>query len=156
MREQDAEEYWDFEDEPEEGIEVEWEFDLDAKPLFEVPLFLGIRFVEEEVAEEETEEETQEDWVEVNLDLHKRIAVASTIEQALSGAVWVHKKMDYGVQSFYVTKVISKPLEDSGEYWLYVELTERHGGRPSFHVPLHQFLEQCKPLSDLTFRDYDA
>jgi len=131
-------------------------------PQLTIPTFFFFSRTKKSAAKKEPEEFDYDDWVDVNIEAHKRILVAETIERALASTIWAHREIEPEYQSFYVTSVVSREVEDmdgdvvEGEYWLFVELTERNREREPFHIVLHQFLEECYALGDLTFSDFDA
>jgi hypothetical protein len=94
------------------------------------------------------------DWAQD--EFNKRTAVADCVEAGLASSVWASRLYDEeipGATRYYVVSVAVRD-HDKG-FWLYVEIQATDSVRKVF-LPLHEFLEQCWPVDDLTFVDYDA
>ena len=104
------------------------------------------------------DELTEEEEAEVEQEFNKQVAVAECIESALASCVWGNRALEReapGMKRYYVVGIGIQDRENEGEFWLYVKL-QPVDERRTFHLPLHEFLEQCYPLRDLTFTDFHA
>jgi len=100
---------------------------------------------------EEVIEEVDEDW-------ERKQEVAAVIQAGLASVVWANRESEDlapGDLQYIVKDVFPKDMED-GTYWILVRLAHRWGDMPDFVVSLHDLLERCFPLGDLTYTDYDA
>jgi hypothetical protein len=106
--------------------------------------------------EEEEEEHVEEEVLEEGYDRTREVAEAVLI--GLSSAVWVHREFEKetpGMKQFLVTDVGIKHLDD-GKYWLLVQISSCWDNVQPFYLPLHEFLETCYPIGDLTFQNHNA
>lgn len=90
-------------------------------------------------------------------EFSKRLAVSDCVEAALASTVWMHRGLEQEMPRLKKYYVVGMAIRDRGpsEFWLYVEIQPIDEDR-RFHLPLHEFLEQCYPAGDLTFLDYNA
>lgn len=139
----------DFDEDLAFDVEIPW---LDEKPnLWERLLsWLGIRKKPQRTVFQLEEDTSDEEW-------DKRLATAACVEAAISGIKWRHRELHEqapNMVSFYVMNVNVRD-RGNGDFWLYVEIQNDKNGS-SNTLPLHEFLTQFSPASELTFNDYHA